>query len=472
MEFLTVLFTFYPFALAIGLAVGIAAFGGAVLGRPVVPLLVYLAVFFTFAQSGYGSLDLRSNAVYFRGSGQLFFPLVFWGLLVAVGWTWLGRAFSNAKPVGTPSVNRWLMAWLALLVAHTAWGLASGAKLADILGGYGFVYLVWMAPLILLMVWSARDMGTLVLLARLLVLASLAKSVFGLARWAFFGGDPANYYQNFGNVNIKLTYFDIGDSMVCLLGAAVAASLLFVRRVTRQFQPWDLVNAMTVVLALACITLSYRRTVWGGVALAVLLLLWRMDAKVRFPVLLAGVPVFVAGLIFAASRRLGKQSGVDGIGSFVFDLVSSRTGAESTRALELRLAWESFAESPIFSIGSWGRYANSQLIPWQDSTTAGSLLHSGTLHIAMKSGLIGLFLLAGVIWAYTSQVRRLRREPDAISTALVIASCCGLLLMVPDFLFGTPTIQIRTTQLMAFCLGLPYMVSVALRQSQSGAIKP
>ena len=468
MEPLQLFFFSFPFLIAIGSAVGIAAFGGAVIGRPVVPLLVYLAVFFTFAQSGYGSLELRSNAVYFRGSGQLFYPLVFWGLLVALAWTWLGRAFSNAKPVGTPSVNRWLMAWLALLVAHTVWGVASDAKLADILGGYGFAYLVWMAPLILLMVWSVRDKGTLLLLARLLVLAALAKAVFGVTRWAFFGGDPSNYYQNFGNVNIKLTYFDIGDSMVCLLGGAVAASLLFVRRVSRGFQAWDVLYALTIILTLVCITLSYRRTVWGGVGLAVLLLLWRMDAKVRFPVLLAGVPVFVAGLVFAASRRLGQQSGVEGVRSFFFDLISSRAGPESTRALELRLAWEAFADSPIVGIGSWGRYANSKLIPWQDSVTAGSLLHSGTLHIAMKSGLIGLFLLGGLIWAYVAHVRRLPRDLDAISTALVVASACGLLLMVPDMIFGTPTIQIRTTQLIAFCLGLPFMVSVALRQSPTG----
>ena len=468
MELLQLIFFSVPFLLAMGLALGIASFGGAVIGRPVVPLLVYLSVFFTFAQSGYGSLDLRSNPVYFRGSGQLFFPFVFWGLLIALAWTWLGRAFAHAKPVGTPSVNYWLMAWLALLVAHTVWGMAVDADITDILGGYGFVYLVWMAPLILLMVWSVRGAGTLLLVTRLLVLAALAKAVFGLTRWAFFGGDPANVYQNFGNINIKLTYFDIGDSLVCLLGAAVAASLLFVRRVSRGFQAWDLFYVLTIILSLACITLSYRRTVWGGVALAVLLLIWRMDTRVRFPVLLAGVPVFAAGLVYAASQRLGVQSGVDGIGSFVFDLVSSRTGAETSRALELRLAWESFADSPIVGIGSWGRYANSKMIPWQDPSTAGSLLHSGTLHIAMKSGVIGLFLLGGLIWAYVAHVRRLPRDLDAVSTALVIASSCGLLLMVPDMVFGTPTIQIRTTQLIAFCLGLPFMVSLALRQSQLG----
>ena len=450
-----------PFVMAVLLALGIVFFGGSVLTRPVVPLIAYLTVYFIFAQSNYGSLDFRSNPVYARGTGQMFYPFLLWALLVALAWTWLGRVFERAPATGVPSVLKWLLAWLVLLLAHAAWGIVAGKDLADIFGGYGFAYVVWMAPLVLLMVWSARGQGTLVLVAQLLVLGSLAKSLFGLVRWGFFGGDSSNVYQNFGHIDVRLTYFDIVDSLVCLLGVAVAVSMLVVRRSDKPSRGWDALYVLTTVAGLLCITLSYRRTAWSGLALVGLFLLWRMRPGARLLAIVTGVPVVLGGLLFLAAQRLGTQTRSTGPLSFIFDLVSGRTGAESTRLLELRLAWESFADSPIVGIGAWGRYAHSNLIAWQQSTLAGSFLHSGVLHIAMKTGLVGLALGIGLVWAFLRHVRGLRKS-NPVATALTVAACSGLLFMLPDMLLGTPIMQVRTMQLLAFCLGLPFMVSAAL----------
>lgn len=470
MEILQFVFLSIPYVLALGLALTIAIFGGVVIGRPIVPLVLYMAVFFIFAQSTYGSLEVRADpTVYFRGAGQLFFPALLWGLLVVLAWTWMGRKFAGAAPVPTPSVVLWLWGWFALLLAHTAWGLFAGHALADVLSVNGFVNIVWMLPLIVVMVWSARNEKTLLWVARLLVLTTLAKSAFGLGRWAFFGGDKSNVYQNFSRIDIKLTFFDIGDNLVLMLGIAVAVSFLLVRRETRRDRIWDSVYVLTVVLALACITLSYRRTAWVGLALAALLLVWKMNARARLPVMLTVVPLALGGIVYAASMRLGARSQVSGITSFIYDLISSRTGAETQRALELRLAWEAFTTSPVVGIGAWGRFASSGLIAWQDSTSsAGAFLHSGVLQIAMKTGLVGLILLAGLGWAFVSHVRKLPRELNPTATALVIAGCCGLLFMLPDVLIGTPFRQVRTTQLIAFCLGLPFMVAVALKLKLNG----
>ena len=470
MEILQFVFLSIPYILALGLALIIAIFGGAVIGRPIVPLVLYMAVFFIFAQSTYGSLEVRAApTIYFRGVGQLFFPALLWGLLVVLVWTWMGRKFAGAPPVPTPSVVLWLWGWFALLLTHTAWGVFSGHEWADILSVNGFVNIVWMLPLIVLMVWSGRDEKTLIWVARLLVLTTLAKSLFGLGRWAFFGGDKSNVYLNFSRIEIKLTFFDIGDNLVLMLGAAVAVSLLLIRRETARNRLWDSAYALTVVLALACITLSYRRTAWVGLALAAMLLIWKMNARARVPVILAVLPLAIGGIVYAASLRLGARSQVSGIMSFIYDLISSQTGAETQRALELRLAWEAFATSPIVGIGSWGRFASSNLIAWQDQTSsAGAFLHSGVLLIAMKAGLIGLILLGGLGWAFLSHVRRLPRELNPTATALVMAGCCGLLFMLPDMLIGTPFRQVRTTQLIAFCLGLPFMVAVALKLKLNG----
>ena len=169
MDPLQVLFFSIPLLMALGAAVGIAAFGGAVIGRPIVPLLLYIAIFFVFAQSSYGSLEVaRANPVYARGTGQVFFPLLYWGLLLILAWTWLGRAFSRERSPPMSSVLAWLLAWLGLLVAHVVVGALNGVEIADALGSYGFVGVVWMAPLVLLMVWAgaSRRPASLAMLAR------------------------------------------------------------------------------------------------------------------------------------------------------------------------------------------------------------------------------------------------------------------------------------------------------------------
>jgi len=463
MEPLQVFFFSIPYLIALGMAVGIAAFGGAVIGRPIVPLLLYISIFFVFAQTSYGSLDIwRTNHVYGRGTGQVFFPLLYWSLLIILAWTWMGRAFSFEDSPPMPAVLGWLLAWLGLLVAHVVVGAMNGVEIADALGGNGFVGVVWMAPLVLLMVWAgaSRKPVSLVMVTRLLVLTALGKAAFGLGRWAFLGGDPANIYANAEKLNIRLTYFDIADSLVCVLGLAVALSLLLVKRSDKRSAPWDWIYIATVVASLACIMLSYRRTAWGGVMLVMIYFLIRMQPRWRLPVLTLGVPVVLVGLSIVMGQRLNWRDGSNPLEKFFFDLVSSGSSFEGARVLELRLAWEAFISSPIVGIGSWGKFASSNLIVWQASS-AGSFLHSGVLHLTMKAGLVGLFLTGGLLWAFARQARSLAAYSTAEERALVMAGVAGLLFMVPDFLFGTPIGQVRTMQLLALCLGLPCLVAAA-----------
>jgi hypothetical protein len=44
--------------------------------------------------------------------------------------------------------------------------------------------------------------------------------------------------------------------------------------------------------------------------------------------------------------------------------------------------------------------------------------------------------------------------------------------MLPDLLFGTPVPQLRTTQLLAFCLGLPGLVLAAQRGAPAATREP
>lgn len=456
-----------PFAIYAIATLGIVAFGGAVIGKPWIPLLLYLAIFFSFPSSSYGSLSAGSLPIYQRGTGFLFYPAVLWVLLVAVAWSWLGRKLGAVQPAAPTSILKWFVAWLILLGVHFAWGMFAGKDVHDILGLHGFATIPWMGVLILLMVWAGQSPGILVNFCRFVVVATLARASYGIVRYVFLGGDPANAYQNLQRINVKLTFFDIGDGLLCVLGLAISASLLLIRRDEQRSRIWDLIYSATAAAAFVSIVFSYRRTAWIGLVLASALVLWRMKPRIRWMVAFTMMPIVGAGVAYAAVQRLGQTRQARGLSGFVYDLTSSRFGGETDRVLELRFAWESFTGSPLFGIGSWGRYAYGHLIPWQDPSDPGSFLHSGVLHIALKTGLPGLVLFCGVILAFVSRVRSLPKDMPAHAAALVLAGCCGLLFMVPDMIIGTPIPQVRTSQLLALCLGLPFLVAAALGNRQA-----
>ena len=203
--------------------------------------------------------------------------------------------------------------------------------------------------------------------------------------------------------------------------------------------------------------LSFRRTAWIGLLLAGILLFAKMRPSLRFAGVAVALPLLSAGLLYVFMKRFSQQAGHYGLTAVVYDLLETNNGVVSPRALELRLATAEFLKSPFVGVGAWGRYAQTILIPWQDPARPGAFLHSGFLHVMMKTGILGLGLTLGVIWSFTRQVLRTKdRSPE--EAALIFAGCCGLLFMLPDFIIGTPVPQIRTMQLLAACVALPFVV--------------
>jgi hypothetical protein len=90
------------------------------------------------------------------------------------------------------------------------------------------------------------------------------------------------------------------------------------------------------------------------------------------------------------------------------------------------------------------------------------------LHIALKAGLPGLILLGGTIWAFTRFARHALRTLPPDLLGLATAGAAGLAFMLPDLLVGTPFPQVRTTQMLAICLALPY-VAMAVASTQPAA---
>jgi O-antigen ligase len=132
--------------------------------------------------------------------------------------------------------------------------------------------------------------------------------------------------------------------------------------------------------------------------------------------------------------------------------------------MELKFALADFISHPLTGIGTWGRYTGYQHISWQAGQDGGLFLHSGVLHIALKAGLPGLVLLGGTIWAFCAFTRRALRNAPPELLGLATAGAAGLAFMLPDLLIGTPFPQVRTTQMLAICLALPYVAMAACRE--------
>jgi len=470
-NFLLYFYTSLPFVVVVLLAVLAVVGMGVGMVWPRFLAYVYIAVFFFRNSTSYGSLAAAASpGVYSRGSGVLFFPLLLWCMFGAWCCARVSASFQR-YPAPACNLRPWFLAWLLLLGGHVAVGMFSNVTLADVLAPSGFSNIIWMAPLVSLMLLSFRTREHAVELSRFIMLAGLGRAMFGLARWAFLGGDPNNVYANMNDIKIKLTFFDINDSLLCTIAFAIAAVNLFQVVKHKRSLFWTSIDWATLCTTAACIVLSYRRSAWIGFVLAFLIIMMRFPLQRRIHMLALGAPVMGAGLLYAAIKRLGHTKGAgSGLSSLFYDMESKRFGAESERVLELKYALADFISHPFTGIGTWGRYSGYQHISWQSGQDGGLFLHSGVLHIALKAGLPGLVLLCGTIWVFILFARRALRTLPPELLGLATAGAAGLAFMLPDLLIGTPFPQVRTTQMLAICLALPY-VAMAVASAQP-AVQP
>jgi hypothetical protein len=462
------IYTSLPFIVVALLCVLAVIGAGVGMVRPRWLAYVYMMVYFFTNSTSYGSLsNMGSPGIYTRGSGVLLFPLLFWMMLAFWACARVSTSFQGHQ---TPPCNlrSWFLGWFMLLGAHVAVGLFMDVKLSEILAVSGFSNIIWMAPLVSLLVLSFRTREDAIELSRFIMLAGLGRAMFGLVRWAVLKGDPNNVYANMNAIKIKLTFFDINDSLLCTVAFAIAAVNLFQVVKTHRTTFWRLVEWATLGATAICVVLSYRRSAWIGFVLAGLIVMMRFPMQRRIQLLVLGTPVVGAGLLYAAFKRLGQTKGAGhGLSSLFFDMQSKRFGSESERVMELKFALGDFISHPLTGIGTWGRYTGYQHISWQANPDGGLFLHSGVLHIALKAGLPGLILLGGTIWAFCALARRALRTVPPELLGLATAGAAGLAFMLPDLLVGTPFPQVRTTQMLAICLALPYVAMAVCREQSA-----
>jgi hypothetical protein len=463
------LFTALPFIVVAALALMSVVGIGVGLVQPRMLVYPYLVVLFMFNSSNYGSLSIIASAsIYTRGSGLLYFPLLLWYLLGAWCCARVAAGFAR-EPAAPCNLRPWFWGWAVLLALHVVAALFMDVRLRDALAPSGFANIVWMAPLVSLMLLSFRTREHVIELSRFVMLMALARAGYGLGRWAVGEGDPNNIYANMNAIKISLTFFDINDSLLCAVGLAIAAVNLFQLGQAHASRFWHGVELATLLATSACIVLSYRRTAWVGLLLALVVVAFRLPLRRRLQLLLLGLPAAAGAVVFVAVRRLSQTRGAagGGIEHFFYDMGSRRFGAESERLLELKYALADFLSNPVTGIGSWGRYTGYQRIAWQGGPDGGTFIHSGVLHLTLKSGLLGLALFLGLAVAFWLFARRALRELPPELAGLGTAGLAGIAFMLPDFLVGTPVPQLRTTQMLAFCMALPYVAMGAMAMART-----
>ncbi|KQQ88860.1 O-antigen ligase [Massilia sp. Leaf139] len=487
-------FTSLPFVVVVLLALAGVLAAGVGMVWPRLLVYPYLCAFFWITSTNYGSLAVFvTPGVYSRGSGLLLFPLVLW---VMLGIWFCARVAAIFRRDAAPECNLrpWFWGWTALLAAHLGAAVLAGIPPKEALAPSGFSNIVWMGPLVAALLLAFRTREDAVELGRFIMLAGLARALYGLGRWAAFGGDPNNVYANMNAIRIRLTFFDINDSLVCMMACAIAAVTLFgsqpaalapAARPGSSFKPaparqpvWRALAWLTLLATAACIVLSFRRSAWIGFMLGCGVVLLRFPPRRRVQLALAALPLVGAALGYAALRRLGQAQGSGGLASLFYDMQSRRFGPESERVLELKLVLADILARPFTGIGAWGRYTGYQQISWQANPDGGLFVHSGVLHIALKSGLPGIALLAGTVWAFVLVARRALRSLPPELLGLGTAGVAAVAFMIPDILIGTPFPQVRTTQMLAVALALPYValaassVPAAARRSLHVRLRP
>ncbi len=429
------------------------------ISRPQWLIFSYLSILVCFTGSGYGNLD-DIRTIYSRGSGQLFFPFVVWGLAGMSLLTMVYLGFRGEK--GISSNIRWpYLALLGLFFGNLAIAPMLGVSIKDALSNNGIINLIFIGFLfyILLSVLD-RKKDLDMLLKGLLVLIAVM-GLFGLGRLLFFGGDPANVYSNVEHLNVKLTFFDISDSMLACFGAVYA-----LRRLLSEWGSLEgrtrLILTSFALLELAIIVLSYRRTAWAGLAVAALFVIAVLPPRQRWlPLLAAPFVAMATGMV--AMQRLATTSGQAGVfETFFYDLSSKGHWAEeSARTLELKFATATALEYPVFGVGIWGRYEAHGYIPWQFGKEAYAFVHSTPLHLLLKTGFVGTGLVCLALLLFARFVWSTRKSLPESHRIVLDASVAALLFMVPDFLIGTPVTQFRITQLYALFMAIPYLLAAA-----------
>lgn len=421
--------------------------------RPKLIFYIYLGIIIYFPNVlGFGvSSNVKYLSLYSAGTGMLPLPLIniyLYGISVLSVILYRNR-FGGSQQCST---LRWLWVLSGFYILYALVGVASDAPLDKVFGGRSTINILNMTLLMATILRVYADEKELSRLTHFLIFCVVTRDLFGLVRFAFWGGDISNVYANVEKIDVRLTFQDINDSLIaCVVCFYCAWMLLFNWRALPLRSRFG--YATIVALTVFTIMFSFRRSAWIGLFLAGALLVLKQPLRRRIQVgiLVGVVAMFVLSTLL--TMRLGQYE-QSRKGSLLLYDITGRQGQVTTkegRFAELAAAFETIQENWLFGVGPWGHY---------NFGGPRDYMHGGLLQVWLKLGLIGLvlFLLSAIAWVvFYIRKRKLIADKER---GLFEAGAAGLLFLLPTLAVGTPIIEFRTMQLMGLCLALPYLAYV------------
>jgi O-antigen ligase len=430
--------------------------------RPYWFVVAYWLLILYFPNATYG-MDFRvasaSDSIYARGVGIFQLPIVNWTLIGLTALCAAGRYFKAVVPV---KHNLWPYFWAfgVIFAGNIVYGLASDYNFWALLNEKGLFNLINMMMAFFILTSFVRDAQDVRNFINIFLVAAVTRGMYGTARFLFAGGDPANAYANYEKMDIKLTFFDINDGFVATLAVFIAGWRLMAMRHDRAFWPKAIYLGI-VAMESFIVMFAYRRTGWIGFGLAAILFAMAFHGGTRrklFGLYLAvGIPAILTLGVkrMVDSVRTGDANLLERLAPDIF-LSRSSQGMPS-RWLELWAAWDSISTSPIFGLGIMGQYNGHGISELAFHNGDFSWMHSGMLHIWLKSGFLGVALMLVMWMAFARFAWTHSKGLSSDARLIMLLGVAGVLFYLPTWMLGNPVIEYRTMQTFALALALPYV---------------
>lgn len=472
LELLGYAFIAMPWVMAIGIPA--AAMVALLVGRrtAIYWVAAYFALLLYFPSGTYGQLNAEaSDNFYNRATGTFYFSAINIMLFGLALQAFFARRIGLPRPAVVHNLLAPALMFITVFAGNTLVAqFLPAVHWTQLIGPAGLLHVFNFMLAFYVLTSALREPKDLDRLVNLILFCAVTRGLWGLLRFAAMGGDPSNFYANVQRVDVRLTFFDINDSLVATLALFIVGWRLVSGHCATRIS--RLLHLVIAALELFIIVFSYRRTAWSGLALALLLFAFCRPARQRWWLLVVSLSAGIPLLSYKLAQRAGTAAASDSwLEKALPDVMhNGQFTFTHGRFAELYAAWLSVKDSPLWGLGIWGHYDGSRFseLAWHRGDFG--WMHSGMLHIMLKSGLIGVVavLLAAVL--FVGFIRRQLPLLDEPNRGVFLVGVAGLLFMLPNWLIGTPVIEFRTMQLMALCAALPYLVAATASANLAMAV--
>ncbi|TAN41247.1 MAG: O-antigen ligase domain-containing protein [Nitrospirae bacterium] len=424
--------------------------------QPKFLLYFFIVIVLFFPNVGYGVSEQESVLnIYWKGTGVFHFSIV--NMLL-----WLVFIFAlfqkglKKQEWGYCNLYKLFLLFNGLFMLFILWGIGKGISIWDATSYYGVINVTNMTLLVIAMLVFVNKEEELDQLKLIFIVSVTVRGIWGIIRFFFFGGDPANPYATLEKISVKVTFFDIGDSLIACIALFYAAWVLMNKH--NGSSKKATLFYLVVIICLFNIVFSYRRTGWLGLVFAALWFATSVTKGKRLVFLASALSIFIPVLSIVSLGRFGLQKGEGVLRLFPDVFARGSFNYTQGRFVELYMAIKTIKNNLLFGVGPWGGYQQmSNILIFGGFEGFGMFTHSAVIHMLLKMGVIGLLVFLAMFIGYAYFWITKRYTLSSGTRGFAEASFAGFLFFVPDMLLGTPIIEFRHMALLGFCIAIPYI---------------